>query len=108
MPEPPDYGWDEVTKSFVAKRVGDWIVSVAPQLFDDLVMLTHRSQWPREWVAAWYYDQGDGLPAAEVWDPVADQEPAGFTRLFRDARANWVPGETLTASEFFLRGDNRP
>lgn len=101
-------GWDDATKAYVVKVIGDtWMVSVAPQLFYDHLFLTHVSQWPREWVAGWAYEQGTAARvAAEAWDPSVDAEPAGYLRVIADARGSWIPGETLTWSEYMLRGDD--
>lgn len=79
--------FDERIESVVYGHHGPWLVSVSSMLVNDRVLLTHRDQYPTQWVAGFCYDKGPaaGLAAA-VWNPEADRYPVGFKRIAADSR----------------------
>lgn len=79
--------WDERIGAWVVKRTENWIVAVAPMIFNDRILLTHVDEYPRTWTAAWCYDKGGAaFIAAHVFDPDTSNEPAGFKKLAGDTR----------------------
>lgn len=81
--------YDTATASMVLKHTADgqWMVSVAPMIFNDRVLLTHRGQWPMQWTAGWCFPKGGAAPlAAMAWDPDRDREPVGYIKVAADPR----------------------
>jgi hypothetical protein len=78
---------DETTQTVIVKETAEWIVSVAPMIFNDRVLLTHQSEYPDFWTAGWCYDKGGAaFLAAIAWDPDAEPAPVGFKKLAADRR----------------------
>ncbi len=108
----PEKGWDEKTQSVVVKVTEHWIVSVAPMIFNDRVLLTSREEYPWTWTAGWCYDKGGaaGLAAA-VWDPETEREPIGYKKVAADARGiRGVEPSMAWVDEVsdYLTGNNDP
>lgn len=63
------------------------MVSVSPMMFNDRVVLTQRSGYPRTWVAGFCYPKGPAASlAAMAWNPLVTDQPAGFERVAGDER----------------------
>lgn len=80
-------GYDLETDSVVIKVTEHWVVSVARMMFNDRILLTHRTDWPIEVTAGWCYDRGlPATAAAAVFDPENERAPVGFKKLAFDSR----------------------
>jgi hypothetical protein len=90
-------GWDENIESHIVKRVGPWIVSVTPMIFNSRILLTHVSQYPLTWTSGFCYDKGPSAAlAAMAWDPLTEPRPVGFKKvaaedlhIWRAANSEW-------------------
>lgn len=87
-PEGREYPYfDQETLTLVVNHHGDWMVSVAPMIFNDRVMLTHRDAYPTFVTAGFCYDKGGAAPlAAAAWNPLQDFRPVGYKKIAHDAR----------------------
>jgi hypothetical protein len=73
--------------STVIRHDGDWMVSVTAMIFNDRVMLTHRSEYPNMATAGFCYDKGGAAAlAATVWNPEEGAAPVGYKKCAFDAR----------------------
>lgn len=86
-------GWENVgeydpnIEAMVVRRSAEWIVSVAPMIFNNRILLSHVDDYPRLWTAGWCYDKGPvAALAAIAWNPDTDREPAGYKKLAADSR----------------------
>ncbi|MFS0885269.1 hypothetical protein [Aeromicrobium sp. 179-A 4D2 NHS] len=86
-------GWENVgeydpnIEAMVVRRSSDWIVSVAPMLFNNRILLSRTDEYPLHWVAGWCYDKGPAAPLAAIaWNPDTDREPAGYKKVAADSR----------------------
>lgn len=79
--------FDGNTASTVVGHYGDWMVSVAPMLFNDRVLLTHRNGYPIFVSAGYCYDKGGSAAlAALAWNPLQDDRPVGYKKVaFEDS-----------------------
>lgn len=79
--------WDERIESLVYAHHGPWLVSVTPMMFNDRVLLTSRTGYPRQWTAGFCYDKGPaaGL-AAMAWNPETQPRPVGYKKVAADSR----------------------
>jgi hypothetical protein len=85
--EIPVLAYDNRICAFNVRISGPWLVSVASMVFNDRILLSNLSEYPRTWTAGWCYDKGgSALHAAMLWDPDVEREPAGFKKVAADSR----------------------
>lgn len=79
--------FDEETLTKVVGHYGDWMVSVSPMIFNDRVVLTHRSGYPLFVAAGFCYDKGGAATlAAYMWNPEETARPLGYKKVAYDER----------------------
>lgn len=87
LPSSDQFYFDEAMGSLVIQKTDEWIVSVTPMMFNDRVILTHKSEYPDFNTAGWCYDKGiAAICAAAVWDIESEREPAGYKKCAYDGR----------------------
>lgn len=80
-----EYPWpDKNTFTMVFGHVGDFRIDVAPMIFNDRLLVNHRSDYPYFVVAGFCYDKG-GLAAIAAMAWLANWEefdvPPGFKKI---------------------------
>lgn len=80
--------YDEKMGSLVVRKIGCWIVSVTPMIFNDRVLLTHVDEYPATVSGGWCYDKGGAaMLAALVYNPETEPRPSGYKKeAFFDER----------------------
>lgn len=79
--------WDDGICAHVVKETDEWIVAVAPMIFNDRVLFMTRREYPVSWSAGWCYDQGGAaIFAALAWDPDTEHSPVGYKKVAGDSR----------------------
>lgn len=83
--EGAEYPWpDPQTHTMVYGHCGDFRVEVVPMIFNDRILITHRSEYPDFVIAGFCYAKGGaaGLAAAhwvENWEEM--ETPVGFKKI---------------------------
>lgn len=83
------FPWDAKFGGWLIKETDDWFVMVMPMLFNDRVVIGTQDERIFGYSAGWCYDKGGAaLLAAAAWDPVTQDEPAGYKKaaIPRDRR----------------------
>lgn len=84
---PVTLGWNDELKATIIKVTENWIVGVAPMIFNDRIILMEPDSWQISITAGFCYDKGAAaVMAALLWDPETQRYPEGYKKIAYDGR----------------------